>query len=325
MALIVEVLDARTGDVRARHRLDGAAAITVGRGYDNDVILDDPYADARHARIAVDETGAIVVDDLGSVNQLVTGDDARQARIVARPGDEVRIGRTRLRFRDPGAPLPPALPDARSPAQGRRLPRWAGTWWGQLAVALLVAGAAAWGTWLGSYQASPASEAVGVALGVLMLTALWAGVWAVAGRIVVQRFRFLAHLAVASAFLFAVLAIGVAESWQAFLFPDTSALDLVTGALASFLIAALVATHLALASTLNRRRRWIAGAVTTAVMLAIGAAAILSEDQGFSDVPSFSGVLKPLPVRWVPTITVDQFADVAADLAGEVDALAAEE
>lgn len=46
MALILEVLDARTGEVRDWHRL-GTKPLAIGRGYDNDIILDDPTSTRR--------------------------------------------------------------------------------------------------------------------------------------------------------------------------------------------------------------------------------------------------------------------------------------
>jgi hypothetical protein len=305
--------------VRARHRLDGGA-VTLGRGYDNDIVLDDPYADVRHARIAPDEHGTLVIEDLGSVNALVAPDHTRQRRVAVRPDLEVRAGRTRLRFRDSHAPLPPALPDAHAPS-GLRLPAWIGTGWGLVSVTAVATAGVTWETWLGTATASPASEVVSTVLAFLLIVAVWAGVWAVASRIVVQRFRFLGHLAVASAVALAAIAYVVFDEWASFIFPDRSWTDVAGGAFALALIAALVASHLALASTMSRRRRWTAGFVTGAVLFGIGAIVTLAERESFSDVPSFSGVLKPLPTALLPTIDVDEFGRLAEELVGEVDAL----
>jgi hypothetical protein len=326
VALMVEVLDPRTGEVRLRHRLD-AGPVTLGRAYDNDIVLDDPYADARHARIVSDETGALIVEDLGSVNALVGpgADGARQTRVVVRPDVEVRIGRTRLRFRDSEAPVPPALPDLPVPGSPLRLPHWVGTWWGQLGVSAAAIGAVGWITWLGSYAASPGSDVFNTAVGLLLLAALWAGIWAVASRMVVQRFRFLGHLAVVSTFTIAGFALAAADEWATFLFPDSAGKDLLVGGAGLLMIAALVAGHLALSSTMPRRRRWTAGLVTTAVVFAIGAVFTLVEDESFSDVPAFSASLKPFPAAWLPTATVAEFGLVEDDLKGQVDALAVED
>jgi pSer/pThr/pTyr-binding forkhead associated (FHA) protein len=321
VALILEVLDARTGEVRARRRLDGPP-LSVGRGLDNDIVLDDPYADVCHARIGADETGALVIEDLGSVNALVHPDGTRRTRLAAAPGTVVRVGRTTLRFRDSDAPLPPALPDRLLPSQPSRLPRWLATWWGQLIVAAVATGAFAWDTWLGTYAKSGASEAVSTGLGVLLLVALWAGVWAVAGRVVVHRFRFLAHLALASAVGVVALAYATLGEWGAFLFPGSSLGDAISGLFAILLVATLVAGHLGLASALPRRHRWVAGFVTCGVLVAIGGIVTLAEEKSFSDVAEFSATLKPLPTALLPAGTLDGFTAVEANLQRQVDQLA---
>jgi hypothetical protein len=323
VALILEVLDPRTGEVRTRRRLEGQR-LSLGRGYDNDVMLDDPYVDARHAHIGLDETGSPVIEDLGSVNALIGPDGTRQTRMVLRPGTVVRVGRTALRFQDPDAPLPPALPDVPPPAQRRRLPHWLGTWWGQLGVTAVAAGVFAWNAWLGTYGKSGASDAVSTALALLLLLALWAGVWAVASRVVVHRFRFLAHLAVASGIALAGLACGTASAWGAFLFPDNRLGEVASGCIVLLLVAILIAAHLALASSLTRRRRWLAGLGTSGIILLIGMVVMLAQEKSFSDVPTFSATLKPLPAALLPAGDMRDFTTVEADLQRRVDALAAE-
>src|SRR3977135_4440944 len=62
----VEILS-RHRDIAARFRIAGPE-VRIGRGYDNDVIVDDPYVAARHLRIFRDERGQLVAEDLGSAN-----------------------------------------------------------------------------------------------------------------------------------------------------------------------------------------------------------------------------------------------------------------
>ena len=323
MALILEVLDGRTGEVRARHGID-TATVSVGRGWDHDVVLDDPYVDVRHARIAFDEAGAPVIDDLGSVNGLVGPDRTRASRIALRPGTVVRVGRTRLRFQDTDAPLPPALADPHLLTGRFRLPAWTGTVWAQLGVLGVAAAMVAWTTWLGTYRDDSATATMGGVLAFLAIVTPWAGIWAIASRIVVQRFRFLAHVAVASLVTVAGIVYARAGAWGTFVFPDSPLADPLSVTLALLIVAALIAFHLALASHLPARRRWGAGVATAAVIFAIGLAFTLADDDAFTDVPEFAGVLRPLPVGLLPTGTAQDFGAVAEDLRREVDALVKE-
>ncbi|HEV2735702.1 MAG TPA: FHA domain-containing protein, partial [Longimicrobiaceae bacterium] len=220
--MILEVVDA--GGVRSRMRLD-TLPLTVGRGYANDLILDDPYVDGRHARIGLDEAGALVVEDLGSVNGIATpGSPQRVARLPAGPGTEVRVGRTVLRFRDPDEAVPPALPDrpeaAAEAAPRAGLARWTSSTPARLAVAAAAMAAVAGYTWLEHHARSSGSDVLAGTLAFAMLAAVWAGIWAVAGRVAGHRGHFAGHLAVVSAALVAGLLLVTAASWASFLFPD---------------------------------------------------------------------------------------------------------
>ncbi|MGH7644337.1 MAG: FHA domain-containing protein, partial [Gemmatimonadales bacterium] len=118
--IFVEVLD-RRGHVAARARLEALPAI-VGRGYDCAVILDDRYISPEHVRIARDDTGALWAEDLGSTNGVydaVSGE--RLSRVALRPGLELRIGRTVVRFGFADQAVPPALPDPATAGLARAL------------------------------------------------------------------------------------------------------------------------------------------------------------------------------------------------------------
>jgi len=69
---------------------------TIGRRRGCDLVLSDPQASRTHARISAQD-GAFVLEDLGSTNGTFVNDQ-RVQRQVLRPGDEIQIGQTRLRF-----------------------------------------------------------------------------------------------------------------------------------------------------------------------------------------------------------------------------------
>ena len=317
MALIVEVLG-RDGEVRLRREL-GEGPLTIGRGYDNDVVLDDPYADARHARVVRGEDGAPVLEDLGSVNALGGLDGRRVRRLVLQPGTEVRVGRTRVRFRDPEAPLPPALRDV--PAERLRLPVWLTRPWAQLGVCGVAAAVTAWDAWSDSYRDSGASAAFYAALGFVLLISLWAGIWAVAGRVAAHRARFFAHVAIVSAVVIVSVVYSWVAAWITFLFPDNPVSSPLGEAIGAVLLAVLLTGHLRLASGMPPRRRWITGLAVAVGVVVIGWASGLPKRKEFSDVPTFPPTLKPFPAAWVPTGDLRSLRDVAVDLRRKVDAL----
>jgi hypothetical protein len=323
VALILEVLDARGEAVWERVRLD-VLPLTLGRGYDNDLIFDDPYVDARHARIVLDETGWPVLEDLGSVNGLMSMDGTgRVAQLALRPGIELRIGRTIVRFRDSEQPVPAALRDLpEREAAATHTQGWMNTAWVRIAIAAAVPLASAGYVWLSSYERTGASDGFAAAMGGIVLTAIWAGIWAVTGRIIVHRFRFLAHVAVVSAALLASIAYAAASEWLEFLFPDNLIFAPIAMLAGLALITATIVGHLGFATTMTRQRRWSAGVVTSAVLVLVASAAVLVEGDTFTDVPEFSGQLKPFPSQWLPAGTMTEFDGVAGDLKQQVDQLA---
>jgi hypothetical protein len=77
----VEILS-RHREVAARLRVAGEEAC-IGRGYDNDGVVDDPYAAARHVRVFRHEAGRLVAEDAGSKNGMfLDRGSAREARIL---------------------------------------------------------------------------------------------------------------------------------------------------------------------------------------------------------------------------------------------------
>jgi hypothetical protein len=335
MALILELEDLQGR--RTRHRLDGLP-VTIGRSCASDLVVDDPYVDATHARLTHGPAGAIVVCDLGSVNGIVA-DAGRQQEVVLRPGTAVRLGRTWLRVRDPQEVLPPAIPDtlrppvAHGPTAGREparpdaaqpvpalVPQGAPA---RLAVVLVTLGAVALYGWLHAWERSSAGTALALVLAVLLGSGIWAGIWAVASRATVQRFQFSGHVTVACGVVLVTLAEHVTSEWIDFFAPDAFLYTPLSWVGALVVVAVAVAAHLSLSSTMPARRRWRAGGIVAGVILAVVGLSALAQDESFTDVPTFSAILKPVPVQWLPTATVDDFGDVMRQLKEDVDARAA--
>ena len=91
-------------------------ATSIGRGSDNDVVVDDPAASRQHAQIAFQD-GTFVMEDAGSSGgTLVEG--ATAARQVLASGSTVQIGETEMVFMQGEAPSGPAATGAGGPAAG---------------------------------------------------------------------------------------------------------------------------------------------------------------------------------------------------------------
>src|SRR6478735_2306893 len=77
----------------------GSAPVTIGRAPDSTVVLDDDYASNRHARIAPDESGGWIVEDLGSTNGTYLGRTRIPGPTRLTIAAPVRVGKTVLELR----------------------------------------------------------------------------------------------------------------------------------------------------------------------------------------------------------------------------------
>jgi len=74
-------------------------AITMGRGPDNTVVIDDDYASGNHARLTPATDGNWIIEDLGSTNGTWLDRNRITAPTVLPVGVPMRIGRTSIELR----------------------------------------------------------------------------------------------------------------------------------------------------------------------------------------------------------------------------------
>jgi hypothetical protein len=182
----IEVLS-HHGDVAARVPVERDEA-TIGRAFDNDVVVDDPHVAPHHLRIHRAEDGELVAEDLGTLNGLFPEHGAHGVKTLSlakEPG--FRIGRTTLRVRD-----------ARHPVAPERLltpPRAHAKWAGLEALVLLLMLAVV--QWLNLTTQPNANALLLPLLGFITILALWTIVWSVLSRIFFGQAQFALMLRIA--------------------------------------------------------------------------------------------------------------------------------
>ncbi len=73
----------------------------IGRGSTADIVLADPHVSRRHATVQLTADG-VWLTDLGSANGTWLNDQRLADSVQLTDGDVVRLGRTDLRYFDPG-------------------------------------------------------------------------------------------------------------------------------------------------------------------------------------------------------------------------------
>ncbi|GAB5379025.1 MAG: hypothetical protein Alis3KO_00400 [Aliiglaciecola sp.] len=95
MAVVVELLS-KDGKVIQHYLLD-KSSITIGRAYDNDIRIEDPYVCPHHLKVTEnEETGSLDVVDNGSLNGIkINGKSVAQT--LSSFDDIITLGRSRIR------------------------------------------------------------------------------------------------------------------------------------------------------------------------------------------------------------------------------------
>lgn len=180
----VEVLS-RQHEVILRQRIANHEVITIGRAYDNDVVLDDAHVAAHHLRVTRGADGLWTVEDLGSINGLyLDGDRKRREQIVLDGSATVHIGNTFLRLRAATQDVPAELPLVRS------MPRWPIA----LVCIALVFALALLDLWRAETAEPKLIRYLTPVLVLAALIAVWTFVWSVLSRILSGHARFGTHL-----------------------------------------------------------------------------------------------------------------------------------
>lgn len=204
----IEILN-RHGGVIARHRCTGDT-IRIGRGYANDVMLDDPYVAAEHLTVRRDAEGRLVAEDLGSANGLYLGHRRERMERRILDGDEIlRIGHTYLRIRDAHHAVAPER-TAAAPASAYLV---------TLGIAIAAFGLEALMLWLNQTGQSRFSIYATNLLGLAGVLVLWVAIWAMVCRIFSGHARFHRHLQIALVGLLIYVFARALADWLAYALP----------------------------------------------------------------------------------------------------------
>lgn len=298
---------ARNGDVLHRHRVQ-ALPIRLGRGYNNDFILDDPFAAPEHAVIEAGEDGALIMRDLGTRNGVVHR--GRRAPAVALAGDTVvRIGHTTLRVRSADFAVAPEELD-------RTRHGWEGAPPGLLGV-LLLAGAVLFTAWLFDTQSPQLRryvQALATAVGVGLV---WAGAWAFANRLFGRLARLGRHLFIAGSAAAAVTLYKAVSSTLGFAF-SLDALVRYSSHVTVAAAAAAVYFHLKTVKPEQSRRF---GIICAVFALLSSSMIMLGNEQQHGRVADqlYMPVILPPAVRVSPDHPVDEYMGKVQGLKAQLD------
>jgi len=298
----------RHRDVATRVGIAGDEA-SIGRGYENDVIVDDPYVAACHLRVFRDDAGQLVAEDLGGINgTFLDGSTSRVSRFVIDGGRPIRIGQTLLRVRAHDYSVEP---ERIAPAERHTLVL-------VVAITAVLFGFIVLRVWLAQVGEPRLSNYVTPLLTFAGIMVVWVGIWALFSRIFAGRSYLVRNLLIALSGFLASLIYNEFARYASFAltWPVPSTYEYA----ASWLIlAAVFFLHL---RVISATRLWLKGVIVAALLVVAIGVQSLQRSETFSDIgrQNAARLLLPPAFRAVPLRAPDAFFADVADLKAKLDA-----
>ena len=294
----------RNGDVVRRHVLQKLPA-RIGRGYDVDVMVDDPHIAAQHMDIRVAVDGALEAVDLGSLNGTLRLGEAARISTTRIHGDDVfRIGQSQLRIRLPGQLVPAELP----------LPQR--TWDRQPRVfagaAAVVVGLVAWGGFVTTFDTDP-SNILSAPVPVAIWLLVWAGIWSLVCRTMHGRWNYLAHGIVVFLGCAVFLLVDTLTGYLDFSF-DLGGFDLLRALCLAAVLASMLYRHLRLTVRLSQRMLGMLAVFVVAVPFAGVQGYQAVRDANKPGLQAYDKSIKPSAFLFSQGIAPDQFISLGEKL-----------
>jgi len=303
--IILEQID-HLGRVKERYRLD-SNRVRVGRGFDNDIIINDPFVCAHHVEIEARENNGITVHDLDSVNGIFAyGNNKRTEKLQLNSGERMRIGHTLLRYYSIHHPVAESRQDRLSTDLFNDLLNSSVVLWsGYLLLALL----SALSSYLGSYSEFEMLELFRAQLlPYAFVLLVWPGFWALLSRITTHSFYFRAHSIIATVILLSSLLYDeFAEPILRFSFSLDDSLELISYLISFSLMGIAFYAHLRFCSAQSSKRLALYAISFAVVIVSLAYMEDYDSGQEYSSYPEYHAAMMPPAFQMTEEVSVDEF------------------
>jgi hypothetical protein len=315
MAIVLELLSRK--NIPLKHYKFEQDYVCVGRDFNNDLRLDDPYVCPSHMLVAIDpESGKLMVNDCQSTNGIkVNNKFVRQATLNSH--DIIKIGRTRLRIIDTKVPLVEAIPLS----ELEENMSWLNQSFLAICLSFVCLGFLLLTKYLGSVQEFNLIKALPSELGQLAVFSLWPLSFAILAKVVKKESHIVSQFSLTwllvlltnTLILLQKIAIFNIHPGTWFIWLELLIFALVVGGF--IWLSLFIAFH-----QTNHRRNIIACSMTFIILAPIYALGFLNNDE-FESRPSYNPVLLPPTYNLTSAVPTDKFIENANSLFTQVDKL----
>ena len=310
MAVIIEVLG-WGGKSQHHFRVEGPT-ITIGRGYQNDVVLGDAHISPEHLRLDAVE-GGWQLTDLQSLNgvqilknrQAYSSDNESDGKTILGEGAEIKVGRTRLRLFSDSQPVEAAKELHRLEQDVGKLNRWS-VWLPLFVISLVLDIGSLYSNSFVEWQWKNKIFFILGSQAVVLFLALF---WSALGRFLRHESQFLSQY---SLLLLAGLVYSLAD-WLigvvGYNLSSATVAQILLPPVAIALGALLLSANFALATNLLPRQRWIASFGFVMLIIVVSITARMSGWGEFSAYPDYFADLEIPALQFGAAESADEFID----------------
>ena len=313
--IILELLG-KSGMVREHVRLSRFPA-TIGRAYDNDVILDDEYASPHHLVIERNEQGTLRITDLNSENGLYRMPAMKRIdNVLIETDNLLLVGGTQIRIRRTNFVVAPTvLANRRRNSMQNTL---ASTWL-FLPLLLAVSALLLLQQYSSTFQKIKYQRLVLETVAPLLGLMIWAGIWAFIGRILGHRAVFIAHANIVLLAIISIFGLNWFADYYSFAFSATTSTEFIVTFTFTLLGGILLYGHLLLATRMKVKRAAITSCLVVGGLLVIFLFSDYVINTEFNSKLSYPTVLKPSASIAGRPLSLEQFFSKAQAMKQRLD------
>ena len=311
---IVEVLG-RGGRVVQRMEVD-QNVLTIGRAYDNDIILDDNYVCPKHVSVMI-QGGSLIVNDHDSVNGISQNKYYfKGGKLKLSSNETFKIGHTTIRYRAANTPLNPTKIDRhiRNSFWSLQNPMLI-----TLACFVLL-GFIVQEALFTQTEETDKIKIMADSMPAAMTVIAWAGFWSLFGKLMIDKLSFFTHLGIFSVANVGFYLISIILGYAFYAFGLDSFYSTIFTILVACVVLWMLFTHMGYSTKMPPRSMLAVSVLLT--MIGTGFYLLQSHvlQSEFNYLPSYEVILKSPDYNYVSGDSLENFfadADTLKELIKE--------
>lgn len=299
--LIIEVVEHGRSELHTHHF--DRFPVHVGRGYDNDLILADPFVSPNHLRLTPNDAG-FTMEDLDSENGTSIQGRARSGLTVdIESGATIKVGTTTLRILSSSHPVPQTLRTNRWAISQRKGICCACSW----GLFFLMLCLSVLDEYFQSFTKMSVLELMQEGIPVYAtIVFIWASLWSLIGYSTKRQTGFCIQLLLISAYLIIDSFLGTLLNTVTFSLNLPLLHTLMSYLGGGVIFGFLLFSSVGVATTTKKKRRIIISAITTTILILLIAISNYDNASEFSENPKLSSLLKPPCIRHIPDQSISE-------------------